>query len=126
MSFAAAEKEEENVLTLDLLERLNKQRQGQYSKKQEVQRARTKFSELLQPPISGFIPKENPVIRITSQYKKIHRSQWFHHSKPLEFNNKEDSPRADTKIQSLLLPKGSNLDTFREEKACCKKIWMDP
>ena len=88
---AAAEKEEENVLTLDLLERLNKQRQGQYSKKQEVQRARTKFSELLQPPISGFIPKENPVIRITSQYNKIHRSQWFHHSKPLDLNYKKDS-----------------------------------
>ena len=33
-------------------------------------------------------------------------------------------PRADTKIQSLLLPKGSNSDTFREEKACCKKICM--
>ena len=66
--------------------------------------------------------KGNPVTRITSQYKKIHRSQWFHHSKPLEFNNKEDSPRADTKIQSLLLPKGSNPGTFREEKACCKKI----
>ena len=39
MSFAAVEKEEENVLTLDLVERLNKQRQGQYGKKQEVQRA---------------------------------------------------------------------------------------
>ena len=68
--------------------------------------------------------KGNPVTRITSQYKKIHRSQRFHHSKPLEFNNKEDSPRADTKIQSLLLPKGSNTDTFREKKACCKNIWM--
>ena len=32
---------------------------------------------------------------------------------------------ADTKIQTLLLPKGSNLDTFREEKACCKKIVRD-
>ena len=46
----------------------------------------------------------------------------FHHSKPLDLNYKEDSPKADTKIQSLLLPKRSNLDTFREEKACCKKI----
>jgi len=24
----------------------------------------------------------------------------------------------------LLLTKGSNPDTFREEKTCCKKIWM--
>jgi len=24
----------------------------------------------------------------------------------------------------LLLLKGSNPDTFREEKTCCKKIWM--
>ena len=42
--------------------------------------------------------------------------------KPLNLNYKEDSPRSDTEIQILLLPKGSNLDTFREEKACCKKI----
>ena len=45
---------------------------------------------------------------------------------PLDLNYKEDSPRADTKIQSSLLPKESNPDTFREEKTCCKKIWMDP
>ena len=41
---------------------------------------------------------------------------------PLDLNYKENSPRAETKIQSLLLPKGSNPGTFREEKACCKKI----
>ena len=44
---------------------------------------------------------------------------------PLDLNYKEDSPRADTKTQSLLLPKGSNVDTVMEEKTCCKKIWMD-
>ena len=57
--------------------------------------------------------KGNPVTRITSQYKKIHRPQRFLHSKPLDLNYKEDSPRGDTKIQSLLLPKGSNPDTSR-------------
>ena len=41
-------------------------------------------------------------------------------------NYKGDSPRADTKIQSLFLPKGSNPDTFKEEKACCKKICVRP
>ena len=64
--------------------------------------------------------------RLHSKTKKIQRSQRFYHSKPLDLNYKGDSPRADTKIQSLLLPEGSNPDTFREEKACCKKIWMDP
>ena len=68
--------------------------------------------------------KGNPVTRITSQYKKIHRSQRFHHSKPLDLNYEENSPMADTKIQSLLLPKGSNPDTFRVEKTYCKKICM--
>ena len=48
----------------------------------------------------------------------------FHHSKPLDLNYKEDSPRAVRKIQILLLPEGSNPDTFREEKAYCKKICM--
>ena len=33
-------------------------------------------------------------------------------------------PKGWYKYTSLLLPKGSNPDTFREEKACCKKIWM--
>ena len=70
--------------------------------------------------------KDNLITRITSQLKKIYRSQRFHHSKPLDLNYKEDSPRADTKIQSSLLPKEHNPDTLREEKACCKKIWMDP
>ena len=72
----------------------------------------------------GIHSKGNPITRVTFQYKKIHISQWFHHSKPLDLSYKEDSPRADTKIQSSLLPKGSNPDTFREEEACCKKIWM--
>ena len=35
--------------------------------------------------------KENPITRVTFQYKKIHRSQWFHHSKPLDLNYKKDS-----------------------------------
>jgi len=48
----------------------------------------------------------------------------FHHSKPLDLNYKEDSPRAVRKIQILLLPEGSNPKTFKEEKACCKKICM--
>ena len=55
---------------------------------------------------------------------RIHRSQGFHHSKRLDLNYKRNNPRADTKIQCLLLPKRSNTDTFREEKACCKKIWI--
>ena len=70
----------------------------------------------------GIHSKGNPITRVTFQYKKIHISQWFHHSKPLDLSYKEDSPRADTKIQSSLLPKGSNPDTFKEEKTCCKKI----
>ena len=62
------------------------------------------------PPYKDYIPiKENTKISTVS---------------PLDLNYKRDNPRADTKIQSLLLPKGSNPDIFREEKACCKKIWM--
>ena len=53
---------------------------------------------------------------------RIHRSAQLHHSKLLDLSYKGASPRADKKIQRLLLLKGSNLDTFREEKACCKKI----
>jgi hypothetical protein len=45
-------------------------------------------------------------------------------AQPLDLNYKEASSRADTEIQSLLLPKGSNPDTFREEKTCCKKRCM--
>ena len=41
--------------------------------------------------------------------------------KPLDLNYKEASPRADTKIQILLPPKGSNLETFREERLVSKK-----
>ena len=51
--------------------------------------------------------------------EKIHKSERFHYSKPLDLNYKEVSPRTDTKIQIFLLQKGSNPDTFREEKACC-------
>ena len=72
----------------------------------------------------GIHSKGSPITSITSKYKKIHRSQRLHHSKPLDLNYKKNSPRADTKIQSLLLPKGNNPDTFREKKACCKNIWM--
>ena len=56
--------------------------------------------------------------------EKIQRYEWFQYSKPLDLNYKEDSSRADTKIQILLLPKGSNPDTFREENACCMKRYM--
>ena len=44
--------------------------------------------------------------------------------KPLNLNYKENSPRADTEIQILLLPKGSNPDTFREERLVSKKNCM--
>ena len=59
-----------------------------------------------------------------SNRRKIHRSERLHYPEPLDLNYKEASPRADTEIQSLLLPKGSNPNTFREEKPCCKKICM--
>ena len=46
------------------------------------------------------------------------------HSTPLDLKYKEASPRADTEIQILLLPKGSNPDTFREERLVSKKNCM--
>ena len=58
---------------------------------------------------------------ITFQWRKIHRSEQLNHSKLLDLNYKEDSSRADTKIQILLLPKGSNSEIFREERLVSKK-----
>jgi hypothetical protein len=70
------------------------------------------------------IETETSIQGLHSNRRKIHRSERLHYSKPLDLSYKGASPRADTEIQSLLLPKGSNPDTFREEKACCKKICM--
>ena len=63
---------------------------------------------------------------ITFQWKKIHRSEWAYHSKTTRalLQNKEASPRADTKIQILLPPKESNSETFREERLVSKKKCM--
>ena len=38
--------------------------------------------------------------------------------------NKDDSPRADTKIQILLFPRGNNSGTLREERLVSKKRCM--
>ena len=115
-----------NVLNLDLPKRLNKQRQGQYGKKTRS----TKGVNLVPRVISASKPLNSSQRKYNYkdhiQIKETTQISTFHHSKPPNLNYKEDSPKADTKIQSLLLPKGSNLDTFREEKAYCKKIWMDP
>ena len=67
---------------------------------------------------------EISIQRLHSKQRKIHGSEQLHHSKLVDPSYKEDSPRADTEIQIMLLPKGSNPGTFREEKACCKKICM--
>ena len=79
----------------------------------------------------GFAPKEpESTQRRKSDFKdyipieKIQRYEWFQYSKPLDLNYKEDSSRADTKIQILLLPKGSNSETFREERLVSKKKCM--
>jgi len=45
----------------------------------------------------------------------------LHYPKPLDLSYKEASPRANTKIQILLLPKGSNSEIFREERLVSKK-----
>ena len=111
------------MLNLDLLEKLNKQSQWQYGKitrnPNDAHHFQSYFSqqipvfsiEKVEPvqkrkfPFRNYIPiKENTQISTVSP------------SKPLDLNYKGDSPRADTKIQSLLLPKGSNQDTFREKK----------
>ena len=55
---------------------------------------------------------------------RIHRSAQLHHSKLLDLSYKGASPRADTKIQILLLPKGSNPETFREERIVSNKRRM--
>ena len=79
----------------------------------------------------GFAPKEpESTQRRKSDFKdyipieKIQRYERFQYSKPLDLNYKEDSSRADTKIQILLLPKGSNSETFRKERLVSKKKCM--
>ena len=63
----------------------------------------------------------NLISRITFQQRKLQRSERLHYPKPLDLSYKEASPRADTKIQILLLPKGSNSEIFREERLVSKK-----
>ena len=61
---------------------------------------------------------------LNSNRRKIHRSERLHYSKPLDLNYKEASPRADTKIQILLFPRGNNSEMFREERLVSKKRCM--
>ena len=90
------------------------------------------FSELFQPAISGFTSKEAESTQrqkifiqgLHSNRRKKHRSERLHYPNPLDRNYKETSPRADTEIQILLLPKGSNSETFREERFVSKKRCM--
>ena len=118
------------MLNLDLLKQLNKQNQWQYNKITRSPKVAHRLQSYLNQRITDFSTEkaeseqkiEISITRIRSQYKKIHRSERFHHSKPLDLSSKENSPRADRKIQSLLLPEGSNQDTFTEKKARCKKI----
>ena len=92
----------------------------------------TLVSELFQPATSGFAPKDTKSTqKRKSPYKDYipNRGQYtdlsnFTTRKLLDLSYKGASPRSNTEIQSLLLPKGSNPDTFREEKTYCKKICM--
>ena len=67
---------------------------------------------------------ETSIQGLHSNRRKIHRSERLHYSKPLDLNYKEASPRADTKIQILLFPRGKNSETFREERLVSKKRCM--
>jgi len=112
------------MLNLDLLEQLNKQSQWQHSK---ITRS-PKIAHPLQSYFSQQVPDSSMEKAKSEQETEISiqglhsskgeytGSQRFRHSKPLDFNYKEDSPKADRKIQSTSLPKGSNQDTFREKK----------
>ena len=121
------------MLNLDLLEQLNKQSQWQYGKiirsPKVAHRLQSYFSQQV-PDSSMEKAKSEQETEISIQGLHSSKgeytgSQRFLHSKPLDLKYKENSPRANRKIQSLLLPERSNPGTFREEKTCCKKIWMD-
>ena len=120
------------MLNLDLLEQLNKQSQWQYGK---ITRS-PKVAHQLQSYFSQRIPEfsmekakseqetEISIQGLHSSKGEYTGSQRFRHSKPLDFNYKEDSPKADRKIQARYSKKGVIKIHSGRKRTRCKKICM--
>ena len=110
------------MLNLDLLEQLNKQSQWQYGKitrsPKVAHRLHSYFSQRT-PDFTTEKAESEQKTEISIQELHSNKGEYsdlngFTTRNHSNLNYKEDSPRADTKIQSLLLPKGSNPKIFRE------------
>jgi len=100
------------VLNLDSLEQLNKQSQWQSGKITRSPRVAHPLQSYFNQRIPNFPTektesRQKTEISIQELLSKYTDLKWFHYLKPLDLNYKEDSPRADRKIQSLLPQKGA-------------------